>query len=81
MSDCSSRPILSVDAAAKRLGMSRSKAYEWASSGALPGLFTVGQRKHVRCADLERWVQGDTPVSPDEHPHSSGLSLVQVLGR
>lgn len=50
-------PLLTIEEAAAILRISRSKAYEMAGSGRLPGAVTVGERG-VRISRplLEQWI-------------------------
>jgi len=55
----SSPPLLSVAEAADLLHISRSRAYELARRGELPGLARLGSQYVVKTAALHRWLRGD----------------------
>ncbi len=48
--------LLTMKAAADRLSISRSKAYELALDGRLPGVIRVGQSLRVSRAKLDAWI-------------------------
>lgn len=50
--------LLRVTEAAERLAISRSRAYQMAQEGTLPGLIRLpGQTVRVSAAHLERWIE------------------------
>lgn len=50
---------LTIEAAAKQLGISRSLAYNLAARGEFPGLIRLGGRIVVSRAALDRFLSGD----------------------
>ena len=59
------RPLISVEAAAGLIGVSRSVAYRWARLNCLPGAVLVAGRWYVRRAVLLAWLEGtDGTASP-----------------
>lgn len=54
------RLLIRVSEAAERLGISRTKAYELAKSGALPGTMKVGQSLRVSARRLDEWIERET---------------------
>ncbi len=52
---------ISVEEAAKRLGIGRALAYELAGRGELPGVIRLGHRFVVSKAGLEKALQQDNP--------------------
>jgi excisionase family DNA binding protein len=59
-------PLLRIDAAAKRLGIGRSKAYQLARVGELPGLVRIGGSLRVDPASLDRWIERTASESAGE---------------
>ena len=57
------RLVLSVDEAARRLGISRTHAYELVGRGELPSI-RLGRRVLVPRRSLERLVEGDAAPQP-----------------
>jgi len=55
-------PLISVSRAAEILGCSRSKGYDLARAGQLPGLAKLGSRFVVRTAVFVRWLDGQPDV-------------------
>ena len=54
--------LLRVGEAAKLLGIARSRAYEMASSGTLPGVIRIGRSVRVSQRRLAEWVEAQTAV-------------------
>jgi excisionase family DNA binding protein len=52
--------LLRVSEAAKRLSISRSKAYDLASRGELPGVMRVGKSIRVSATRLAEWIAAET---------------------
>ena len=50
--------LLRVPAAAQRLDISRSQAYELARRGELPGVVRLGRSMRVSVRALEDWIEG-----------------------
>jgi hypothetical protein len=50
--------LLPILQAAKRLGLTKRQAYDWATRGIIPGLVRVGRRLFVRKRVLEFWLSG-----------------------
>lgn len=48
--------LLRVSEVARRLSISRSRAYELVANGTIPGVVRLGSSVRVRKADLEAWV-------------------------
>jgi excisionase family DNA binding protein len=64
------RLLLKVPAAARRLDISRSYAYQLARTGELPGVVRLGRSIRVSVRGLEEWVErqrhnGPTPRDSD----------------
>jgi excisionase family DNA binding protein len=57
------RATITVEAAAKRLGIGRNQAYAAAARGEIP-VIRIGKRLLVPIAALERLVAGETAVRP-----------------
>lgn len=57
--------VLDVAAAAKRLGIGADRAYAAVAAGHIPS-FMLGRRRVVPVAALERMINGQSPVPPDE---------------
>ena len=53
------RPTISVEEAAKELGIGRNLAYALARKGELPGVLRLGARYVVRRALLEKVLRGE----------------------
>ena len=58
------KATISIEAAAKRLGIGRSLAYELARTGALPGIIALGHRRLVSVVQLERYLNGGGVPEP-----------------
>jgi excisionase family DNA binding protein len=52
--------LLRVSEAAKRLSISRSKAYDLAARGELPGVMRVGKSIRVSATRLAEWIAAET---------------------
>jgi excisionase family DNA binding protein len=51
------RTLIRIDEAAKRLAISRTKAYELAQEGRLPGVVKIGDKGiRVSVAALDAWI-------------------------
>ena len=59
MSMNDSPPLLTVAQAATLLSVSRSRAYDLARRGELPGLARLGGQYVVKTAALYRWLRGE----------------------
>ena len=53
------RLLLRMDEAAKVLGISRSKCYELAAAGLLPGVIRLGKSLRVSVRALEEWIKAN----------------------
>jgi excisionase family DNA binding protein len=58
--------MYTVDQAARAVGVSRGRFYEFINSGEIPSV-KIGNRRRIRASDLETWVK-NLPV--DESPAS-----------
>jgi excisionase family DNA binding protein len=52
--------LLRVSDAAKRLSISRSKAYDLAARGELPGVMRIGKSIRVSATRLAEWIAAET---------------------
>jgi len=55
--------VLSIEEAAKELRIGRSRAYEMAAAGTMPGLFRIGRSLRVSRRDLSAWVEQQANAS------------------
>jgi excisionase family DNA binding protein len=60
MDETPGRALLRMDEAAERLSISRTKAYELAQRGELPGVLRVGKSLRVSARRLEEWIDRQT---------------------
>jgi excisionase family DNA binding protein len=61
--------LLSVTEAAQRLAISRSRAYDMARDGTLPGLVRLpGTGVRVSAPHLERWIDAQTDRTLERAP-------------
>jgi len=53
------RDTITIDTAAKRLGISRNSCYNLAAKGQLPGAIRLGKRIVVSVYQLDRFIRGE----------------------
>ena len=58
--------LLQIDAAARLLSVSRSRAYALAARGQLPGAVRLGRTWRVNRRALEEWADGATSMPDSE---------------
>lgn len=59
------RTLLRMSEVADRLAISRSKAYQLAQAGRLPGAIRVGNSVRVSAVELDRWIaENSTKPAP-----------------
>ena len=62
------RRTVTVEQAARELGIGRGHAYELARRGELPGVIRLGRRFVVSRAALDRALAADTPADTPDDP-------------
>lgn len=66
MTENPNQPVLiRLDEAARLLGLGRSKTFEMAARGELPGVVRFGRSVRIHRAALERWAAERAGVAPD----------------
>jgi excisionase family DNA binding protein len=63
------RDTITIEQAAKRLGISRNSCYTLAAKGQLPGTLRLGKRIVVSIYQFERFIRGE-----DKNGNNQGVS-------